>query len=176
MSDPARGQVLSLDGIDDAVEVPLIGEADEITISMWINPLDVVTPSDFKSTYHSHDWAAGDVHWRLRFGVLNGGINGIGDLNGLALIANGQWHHVVLTLSSTQFAFWVNGLGDITQIHDTAAPITVGEALIGAWLTGGTVDREFVGMIDDVRIYDRALSQAEILGLAGKTAPVIKPF
>lgn len=32
-------------------------------------------------------------------------------------------------------------------------------------------DRYFQGLIDDVRIYDRALSPAEVAGLAGKTIP-----
>ena len=32
------------------------------------------------------------------------------------------------------------------------------------------------GLIDDVRIYDRALSDAEIGLLAGRTKPVDKPF
>jgi len=32
------------------------------------------------------------------------------------------------------------------------------------------------GLIDDVRVYGRALSEGEILWLAGKTVPVAKPF
>jgi len=37
-------------------------------------------------------------------------------------------------------------------------------------------DRFFVGSIDEVRIYDRALSPAEIAGLTGRTALIHKPF
>jgi hypothetical protein len=32
------------------------------------------------------------------------------------------------------------------------------------------------GAIDDVRIYNRALSPGEVAGLAGRTAPLYKPF
>ena len=39
-----------------------------------------------------------------------------------------------------------------------------------------TVYKLFNGLIDDVRVYTRALSSAEILWLAGQTAPVAKPF
>ena len=34
----------------------------------------------------------------------------------------------------------------------------------------------FRGLIDDVRLYNRPLSLAEIAALAGRTAPVYKPF
>ena len=34
----------------------------------------------------------------------------------------------------------------------------------------------FIGLIDDVRVYERALSAAEVLGLAGITEAVPKPF
>ncbi len=34
----------------------------------------------------------------------------------------------------------------------------------------------FTGMVDDVRIYSRALSQAEVAWLAGRTKPFDKPF
>ena len=37
-------------------------------------------------------------------------------------------------------------------------------------------DRFFMGLIDDVRIYDRALTQEEIAWLADRTKPFDKPF
>ncbi len=37
-------------------------------------------------------------------------------------------------------------------------------------------DAYFDGLIDEVRVYDRALSEGEALFLAGITSPVDKPF
>jgi hypothetical protein len=37
-------------------------------------------------------------------------------------------------------------------------------------------DRYFIGQIDDVRIYDRALTREEVTWLAGRTVPFDKPF
>ena len=34
----------------------------------------------------------------------------------------------------------------------------------------------FLGALDDVRIFDRALSYGEVAGLAGRTAPIYEPF
>jgi hypothetical protein len=39
-----------------------------------------------------------------------------------------------------------------------------------------TIYKLFSGLIDDVRIYNRAFSQAETLWLVGATSPVAKPF
>ena len=37
-------------------------------------------------------------------------------------------------------------------------------------------DRPFNGLIDDLQMYSRPLSNEELAGLAGRTAPVGKPF
>ena len=36
--------------------------------------------------------------------------------------------------------------------------------------------RFYNGVMDDVRIYGRVLSYAEVAGLAGRTKPIEKPF
>jgi hypothetical protein len=55
--------------------------------------------------------------------------------------------------------------------------MALGGGTVGAWINAsGTMDRLFEGMFDDMRIYDRALSQDELLWLAGRTAPVSKGF
>jgi hypothetical protein len=37
-------------------------------------------------------------------------------------------------------------------------------------------DQFYEGQIDDVRVYDRTLSLAEVAALAGRTLPFDKPF
>jgi len=49
-----------------------------------------------------------------------------------------------------------------------------GDVRIGSRPAGN--DRFFMGLIDDVRIYDRVLSPEEISWLAGRTQPFDKPF
>jgi len=48
------------------------------------------------------------------------------------------------------------------------------DAGIGMRATKG--DRFFTGLIDEVVIYDRALTGEELLWLAGRTAPIHKPL
>lgn len=54
---------------------------------------------------------------------------------------------------------------DCRAISATLTNLTLGGTL-GAWSEGGTIDREMPGKMDDVRIYDRALSAGEVLYLA----------
>ena len=51
-------------------------------------------------------------------------------------------------------------------------------AYIGAgWRYDTSVLHKFlIGVIDDVRIYDRVLTEEEIVWLAGRTKPFDKPF
>jgi hypothetical protein len=42
--------------------------------------------------------------------------------------------------------------------------------------TDGSLYKLYNGLIDDVRVYNKALSQGEILWLMGQTTPMAKPF
>lgn len=175
-TDATRGQVLILDGVGDAVEVPLLGNGNAVTISMWVDATVDPTPTQFFSFFNSDNWDAGDMHWRYSYGKINGGLPGQTDLLGTSVVTAEQWNHVTLTLSDTEWALWLNGSKEAAQILPAAQALTLGDGLIGAWLNGTTVERTFTGMIDDVRFYNRALSQEEIASLAGRTEPFPKPF
>jgi len=86
-------------------------------------------------------------------------------------VTDNQWHHVVGVyedsgsnpLRSNLLTIYVDGvekkLGSPTAIPDTTANSTW---RVGLFLAGGT---SFDGVIDDLRVYDRALSSAEIAEL-----------
>jgi RHS repeat-associated protein len=71
----------------------------------------------------------------------------------------GVWSHIAATYDATTLRLWING----AQAASTpfSGPIAVSS---GALRIGGTelFDEFFIGRIDEVRVYDRALSQAEI--------------
>ena len=84
-------------------------------------------------------------------------------------VNDGQWHHVACTLdslpapSSTDVKFYVDGQPDAVIGGALVAINTVAlnDVLIGSDIQ----NRFFNGVIDEVRIYDRALSAAEIASL-----------
>ena len=104
--------------------------------------------------------------------------NGVagGDLTGRGVVPYEQWSHVALTLSPTEFAYWLNGIHDVSRQLESAPTYQIGDGLIGGYLSGELIEREWAGLIDDVRIYNRALSPGEVLWLAGKTDPAAAPL
>ena len=77
----------------------------------------------------------------------------------------GSWYHVAIRRNGSDLAAFVDGLligtaaiGSL-EIPDPSAPFQIGTA------EGGHPERVFKGLIDDVRIYNRAITDAEVLAL-----------
>ncbi len=165
--------VLALDGSDDAVAMPRIG-GDAATFStfsyaMRVNPTSSLTSIQYSGGINSDGWDTGGVHFKFHNGALNVGINGLGtgDLEGSTIVPTGVWSHIAVTVSETQIVIYLNG--EVEDSRNIAAPLTnlvLGGATIGAWNNSGTIEREMPGEMDDIRVYDRALSAGEVLFLA----------
>jgi hypothetical protein len=83
---------------------------------------------------------------------------------GGSVVDDGKWHHVAYTRNGSTRVFYVDGAA-ITSISNTNTIPSLTAALndnIGQ-LTGG--GQQFTGTIDDVRIYNRALSSSEVQAL-----------
>ncbi len=165
--------VLVLDGDDDAVDIPRMGGEGAVfsqgSYSMWVFAAADLTGVQFAGGMNTNDWTDGAVHFKLSYAAANAGINGLdgGDLQGVTTVMPAVWSHMVLTISETEAAIYLNG-----QLEDSralAAPLSVvlGGAALGAWNNGGALEREMPGLMDEVRIYDRALSADEVAALAG---------
>lgn len=75
------------------------------------------------------------------------------------------WYHVVLTRSADSLRFYINGV--LVNARTTSSPFaafgsSTGEAQIGCRVSSVQF---FNGRIDDVKIYNRALSYAEVMSL-----------
>jgi glucuronoarabinoxylan endo-1,4-beta-xylanase len=84
-------------------------------------------------------------------------------------LTDGQWHHLAVTYTNGVFALYKDGVLDRTRnataAHvDSALPWTFGRFIVGN--TGWP----FAGLMDDLRIYQRALSATEVSALLGGTA------
>ncbi|HUU17468.1 MAG TPA: LamG domain-containing protein, partial [Sedimentisphaerales bacterium] len=161
--------VLVLDGEDDAVAIPGIGDGlTEFTFSMMVYPTVDVVPLQFSGGINTDDWGGG-VHLKLNYGTVNVGVEGLagGDVVGTTIAQPDTWTHLALTVSPDEVAVYVNGVKEGSRIGEAVPAVNVGAATIGAWNNGGTdVQREMTGMMDNVLIYNRALSEAEVLYLA----------
>ena len=80
-------------------------------------------------------------------------------------VATDAWvHFTIVWDGSTQIAY-VDGVETESQPGDI--DFDTRDITIGADDNGGEVDLPFPGMLDDIRIYDRALTPEEIAALAG---------
>jgi hypothetical protein len=87
---------------------------------------------------------------------------------GVTSIKDGLWHHVAATRTGTTLQVYLDGVADGGSTTMSALSIDgLGDFQIGGWLQSPFSLDYFSGLIADLRIYARALSVAEIAGLAG---------
>jgi len=91
-------------------------------------------------------------------------------VKGATVVIDGSWHHVVAMRAGATASVYVDGILDGTETLPEGYDLSGASqqnALIGAiWSqSDGVIKKFFAGLIDDVRVYDRALSEAEIAGL-----------
>jgi outer membrane lipoprotein-sorting protein len=157
------GGAIELSGKGDYVEISNESAFDingQITISAWVNITDV--PQEWTGIV-----TKGDSAWRLSTSfaqnIFHFGVSSSAYLNGQASVDSGQWHNVVCVYDGQKMSIYVDGKIDFSRpwtgpIGTNDFPVCIGENIE---LKG----RCFHGLIDDVRIYNYALSQDEITKL-----------
>jgi len=179
-----RGAVL-LDGVDDRVIMDntttldfAAGEA--FSVSLWLRTTDSNgSVLSFRNStngepivgIHVGFNGASNSPGNIMTIVRQNAGGGLGQVVGTA-VNDGAWHHVVLVRTATQIELFKDG---VSQGTNTAAqalgPITTEIRAIGTelrWVQDNvnSVDQRFLsGRVDDVRIYKRAISGAEITAL-----------
>jgi len=166
---PTSGQVgaLVLDGIDDYVSTPFVLNPGNGSLSAfaWINggaPGQVIISQtgDFGGTWLGIDPSEGKL--MAGFSAMY-----FGALVSETVITDGQWHHVglVYDMDSLHRLLYVDG---VLASEDTS--VVSGMPSDGGLYIGASKDLEagsfFSGFIDDVRIYNQALTAEEIAALA----------
>ena len=158
------GQALSFDSIGDAVTVADSASLDltsGMTIEAWVNPTILggyrTILMKQSSGYFAYSLYA--TPGGLAYGELMVGGSSVGTSGGSVLPLN-AWSHVAATYDGSTLRLFVNG-GQVSSVARTGAiDVTTGPLRIGSntlW-----TDEFWSGRIDDVRVYNRALTTAEI--------------
>jgi RHS repeat-associated protein len=156
------GRGVLFDGTNDQVRVPDASSLDvtDLTIEAWVRTDVVGGTRTVVSRGSTASGCTGPLYgMRLSAATTpQGGSCGTwaSGTGSAASVREGMWSHVAVTRSGTNMWIYRNGEQIYTgtveaQTNDTA------DLLIGAG-TGG----QFSGVIDEVRVYNRALSQTEI--------------
>jgi hypothetical protein len=102
-------------------------------------------------------------------------------VNSQSVTNDDRWHFVAGQRTGTTLQIYIDGrlegTATIAEPYDLSGTAQH-NAYIGAITnhTDGSLYKLFNGLLDEVRLYNRALSVEEILWLAGKTAPVARPL
>jgi hypothetical protein len=92
---------------------------------------------------------------------LNTGAGGINLTGSLSLAPTNIWHFCAMTYDGVNKRVYVNGVLGGTQAQ-TGNVVSSSKATRIGGVQAAALEREIGGPVDDVRIYDRALSTAEI--------------
>jgi glucose/arabinose dehydrogenase len=166
-----RGGCVSLDGADDYVRVldaaalKLVGD---VTISAWIRPTALGTAQSIVSK--RYEFELGEISAAAPHGVrwthkASGGTVVSGSLT--SSTASGQWQHVVLVRNGVtkEVRGYLNGAAALTSTYTLAPAANTYNVNIGR---NPASSQRFAGLIDEVRIYNRALSAAEVQALTAQ--------
>ncbi len=177
---------LAFDGADDYVDAGAFGVAGEaLTLAAWIYPEDLANcgSRDCRVISKATGTAEGDHVFmvstiasggatRLRFRLETDGatstlIAASGDLE------EDRWLHVAAVYDGATMALFLDG----AQVGSAAqSGALTGDPAVPVWIGGNPPDpagRPWRGRIDEVRVYDRALSPAELLALPPPSAAAI---
>ncbi|MGE5293878.1 MAG: LamG-like jellyroll fold domain-containing protein [Solirubrobacterales bacterium] len=84
----------------------------------------------------------------------------------------GVWHHIALTYDGTTARLYADGI----EVASAAKNWNLVRSLARIGQQVNEANEFWDGAVDDVRIYNKALSPEEVAGLSGQTTPRNKPF
>lgn len=161
----------SFDGVDDYIEVPDSSGLDivkEISITGWVNVnsytdewLGIVNKadSDGNDTFEICINSSGYIHFPLKF-QTSGRLSYNSDPG---CFKEGEWHFFGTVYNGTHVEIYVDGV--LTNSYaSTDEPLNTNNhsLIIGAEGESYNGPHPFNGVLDEIRIYNRALSESEI--------------
>ncbi len=171
---------LALDGTGDYVNLDThisgFSGLTEGTISAWVKMTDTGESTIFGLSDKD------EATELIKFGIEGGQLKWL-NLNpafddvivySTATVNDGAWHHVAVTVNSSGNTLYIDGaVASVSYSSGSSSTtaffddITNIDALdIGRSVRGGVAEAEYDGLTDDVRVYNRALSAADIAELA----------
>jgi PKD repeat protein len=153
-----RSYALNFDGVDDFVEVPNFTYPNDITVEAWIKPenLDYTQEIVYFTGEHSVQFRM-DPFGSILYGIWDN-VNWNYVVSDTGHILINQWNHLAVTNSGNHYNLYINGVQRAYSWFDSQPNIS--SVYFG--IRSGSMDRNFSGAIDEVRIWSKELSQFEI--------------
>jgi len=158
------GNAFSFNGADDVVTIDNFVPPQQGTIVFWLNPALSKSKERILGAGGDYEvWLRGNGE--LKNELFDNGSSTIGTGPG-ALNAN-EWNHVATTYDSTTTTVEIYLDGELSVAGTAEVPSTpIQTTLLLGHRAGAAAGEHYEGLLDDLRIYDRVLSEAEVNALA----------
>jgi hypothetical protein len=168
-----KGNAIKLDGVNGFVLIPpgIVSALTDMTLATWVQleaAADWQRIIDFgnNTTVQMFLVPQNKETGVMRFVLTIAGKAGQQLVNGPSPLPVGVWKHVAVVLKGATATLYVDGTSVASMGGFTLHPSSMGSTAnnwIGRSQNG--IDPYFKGMFDDFRIYDRALTTAEIVAI-----------
>jgi len=180
------GQALRFDGVDDFVEIPggTSLDLDRLSLSLWFNADHQTAGYLMNKGQNMGD----DLSYRLYLVHMNSGngehvITGDNWTNENGRVWTGstyprnEWNHVAFTYDCSDQILYLNREEVDRSMHGGMTRTTDTSLLFGCRLFGDQKITHYDGLMDEVGIWDRGLSAAEVSQLweSGRNAAIPEP-
>ena len=166
------------DGVDDYITYPIaaIDSDNSIgSVSAWVKTASNANPGGHiiggSDTTSTNAWA----HLRLDSGqptVVTYSSGQVGEKQSSTSVSDSQWYHVCVVGDGSNYSIYIDGtlvssswIGTPRGDRWLGYPAGMDTGLIGALVRSSGTGNLFDGQMDDIRVYNRTLTQAEITHL-----------
>ncbi len=169
---------LSTDGLDDYVDLSThVGNFNGLTqgtIAAWVKTTDGGSQYVFSLYDRSEPSGAGmGIDNGELFWVVQEGGTVVVNVEANISLNDNTWHHIAVTVDGSGNKLFIDGVqvtsGNLTYLDGNASTTAffddvsfIDDMQIGALDDTGGIQFPYDGLIDDVRVYDRALTAADI--------------
>ncbi|MFA4871486.1 MAG: LamG-like jellyroll fold domain-containing protein [Patescibacteria group bacterium] len=174
-----KGMVAIFDGVDDYIEIPNTNTSpltDKITVSAWIyfNDSSFTTQQwvvNQGRDYYGSGWGILLYNGALRFSVNTNNADDGREITIASPVSSRRWYYVTAVYDSINGAkLYIDGVEKANASAKGKIVYKYNEKItFGVMAFYSPTYFKFSGMLDDVRIYNRVLSDTEIKELAGST-------
>jgi hypothetical protein len=152
------------DGNGGYISVPDSSSLDissAITMSLWfyVDEFDLTFPTMISKGAQNYRFYFSEASQKLNVRFVYDGAASI-NVTTSTVFSTMTWYHVAFTYDGTTRIVYVNGQQEITSVAVDSITTNNDSLIIGNFSAGGS--RSFKGRLDDLRIYNKALSSQEI--------------
>ena len=156
---------LMFNGSSDYVDLTGLGstlDIEHITVSLWTKP-DFVTGTENWILGNGGQFKIGFVNGEVLFWIREHGYGGKSQIAGGSVSA-GKWYHIVGTYDGTYHKLYINNV-EVASASPGLSGLDCGSDNFAIGKPYSNSSEHFAGIIDEVKIFNEALTQTEIENL-----------